>query len=167
MWWRGLAEVQTEHQNGEERDFSSDREVQHSEPVKLSTQLYQKKIYYLKIFKAVHAVALKMNNTFQSVVIHYSCRFHIWFAIISIWTKISEECFQQLIKAVLKAKGVPKWPVSVFQIVPGNFGGKAASVFVCSMHRSLIYCEMLKHPPLQHFSTPPFDYSRPHPPPSL
>ncbi len=50
-------------------------------------------------------------------------------AIMSIWTKISEECFQHLvesmpqrIKAVLKAKGVQpdtnklyliKWPVSV------------------------------------------------------
>ncbi len=51
-------------------------------------------------------------------------------AIMSIWTKISEECFQHLvesmprrIKAVLKAKGGPtryeqgvliKWPVSVY-----------------------------------------------------
>ncbi len=60
-------------------DFSSDGEVKSSEPVKLSTQLYQKKIYYLKIFKAVHAVDLKMSNTFQSVEIHYSCWFHIWF----------------------------------------------------------------------------------------
>ncbi len=60
-------------------DLSSDGEVKRSEPVKLSTQLYQKKIYYSKIFKTVHAVALKISNTFQSVVIHYSCRLHIWF----------------------------------------------------------------------------------------
>ncbi len=53
-------------------------------------------------------------------------------AIASIWTKISEECFQQLvesmprrIKAVLKEKGVQpgtskvhliQWPVLLFQI---------------------------------------------------
>ncbi len=64
MWWRRLAEIQTEHQNGEERDLSSDGEVKRSEPVKLSTQLYQKNINYLKLFKTVHAVALKMSNTF-------------------------------------------------------------------------------------------------------
>ncbi len=64
---------------GKKGDLNSDGEVKRSEPVKLSTQLYQKKIYYSKIFKTVHAVALKMSNTFQSVVIHYSCRFHIWF----------------------------------------------------------------------------------------
>ncbi len=54
---------------------------------------------------------------------------HLRYAIMSVWTKISEECFQNLvesmprrIKAVLKAKGVQpstskvyliKWPVSV------------------------------------------------------
>ncbi len=53
-------------------------------------------------------------------------------AIMSIWTKVSEECFQHLvesmprkIKEVLKAKGVQpgtskvyliKWPVSVYMI---------------------------------------------------
>ncbi len=53
-------------------------------------------------------------------------------AIMTIWTKISEECFQHLvksvprrIKAVLKTKGGPtryeqvyliKWPVSVYDI---------------------------------------------------
>ncbi len=55
-------------------------------------------------------------------------------AIMSIWTKISEECFQHLvesmpqrIKAVMKAKGVQsgtskvyliKWPVSVYIYIP-------------------------------------------------
>ncbi len=32
--------------------------MKRSEPVKLSTQLYQKKVYYSKRFKTVHAVAV-------------------------------------------------------------------------------------------------------------
>ncbi len=57
--------------------IASDGEVKRSEPVKLSTQLYREKVHYSKLFKTVHAVVIKMNNTFQSAVIHYSCWFHI------------------------------------------------------------------------------------------
>ncbi len=39
--------------------------------------------HYSKLFKTCsccgHRVVLKLNNTFQSAVIHYSCWFHIWF----------------------------------------------------------------------------------------
>ncbi len=61
----------------------SDGEVNRSEPVKLSTQLYRKKVQYSKLFKTCsccgHLMVIKINNTFQSAVIHYSCWFHIWF----------------------------------------------------------------------------------------
>ncbi len=61
----------------EEEVSSSDGEVKRSEPEKLSNQLYQKKVYYSKLFKTFffyvgHLVVIKMNNTFQSAVIHYS-----------------------------------------------------------------------------------------------
>ncbi len=58
---------------------TSDGEVKRSEPMKLSTQLYRKKVHYSKCFKTVHAVVIETNNTFKSAVIHYSCWFHIWF----------------------------------------------------------------------------------------
>ncbi len=62
---------------------TSDGEVKRSEPMKLSTQLYQKKVNYSKLFKNGscygHLVVIKMYNTFQSAVIHNSCWFHIWF----------------------------------------------------------------------------------------
>ncbi len=59
----------------------SDDEVKGCEPVKLSTQLYRKRVHYSKLFKTWscgHLVILKMKNTFQSAVIHYSCWFQIW-----------------------------------------------------------------------------------------
>ncbi len=34
---------------------------------------------FLKRSCCGHLVVMKMNNTFQSAVIHYSCWFHIWF----------------------------------------------------------------------------------------
>ncbi len=37
---------------------ASDGEVKRSEPVKLSTQLYQEKVHDSKLFKTVHAVAI-------------------------------------------------------------------------------------------------------------
>ncbi len=37
---------------------TSDGKVKRSEPVKLSTQLYRKKVHYSKLFKTVHAVAI-------------------------------------------------------------------------------------------------------------
>ncbi len=58
--------------------WSSDGEVKRSEPMKLSTQLYRKKVHNSKLFKTAHACG-QMNNTFQSAAIHYSCWFHIWF----------------------------------------------------------------------------------------
>ncbi len=56
-------------------------EVKRFEPVKISTQSYREKVHYSKLFKTVHdhLVVIKINNTFQSAVIHYSCWFHIWF----------------------------------------------------------------------------------------
>ncbi len=38
--------------------FTSDGEVKCSEPVKLSTQLYRKKVHYSKLLKTVYAVAI-------------------------------------------------------------------------------------------------------------
>ncbi len=65
------------------RRACSDGEVKRCESVKLSTQLYRKKVHYSKLFKTClccgHLVVLKMNKTFQSAVIHYSYWFHIWF----------------------------------------------------------------------------------------
>ncbi len=40
------------------RENIIDGEVKRSEPVKLSTQLYQEMVHYLKLFKTVHAVAI-------------------------------------------------------------------------------------------------------------
>ncbi len=39
----------------------SDGEVKGSEPVKLSTQLYRKKVNYSKLFKTVHAEAILLS----------------------------------------------------------------------------------------------------------
>ncbi len=36
----------------------NDGEVKCSEPVKLSTQMYRKKVHYSKLFKTVHAEAI-------------------------------------------------------------------------------------------------------------
>ncbi len=40
------------------KHYISDGEVKRSEPMKLSTQLYQVKVHYSKPFKMVHAVAI-------------------------------------------------------------------------------------------------------------
>ncbi len=69
-------------------------------------------------------------------------------AIMSIWTKISEECFQQLvesmsrrIKAVLKAKGVPTIPVST-PVFPGSL------LYFTPISRPLPFCYFSRETPI-------------------
>ncbi len=90
-------------------------------------------------------------------------------AIMSIWTKISEECFQhlvesmpQIIKAVLKEKGVQpgtsqvyliKWPVSVYMAMfcPETLKFVYCAIFVsCFQNKHTLHHNLHNHPLSDH-----------------